>query len=140
MIGEMKIAALLGKAKCGDASAVSALETLRMATANGAKAFGLGDKFGTLEAGKYADMINVDMDGVEQTPLYNVMSHIVYCTTRDAVKDVWVGGKRLMRDRYGGGWGGAELWRELTTIDVASLKARVAAWVPKVIEATTTTP
>lgn len=116
MFGEMRTAALLGKAVAGDASAIPAMTALRMATINGAKALGLEDRCGSLTVGKAADVIAVDLSYLETQPLYCPVSHIVYAVSRQQVTDVWVAGQRLLKQR------------RLITIDKDDLKARIADW------------
>ncbi len=116
MFGEMRTAALLGKAVANDASAIPAMTALRMATINGAKALGLDTETGSLSIGKAADVIAVNLDYLETQPLYCPVSQIVYSASRQQVSDVWVAGKRLLKQR------------QLTTINVADLKAKIADW------------
>lgn len=99
MLGEMRTAALLAKAVAQDASVVSAHQVLRMATLNGAKALGLEQEIGSIEIGKSADLITINLGGLESQPLYDPISHLVYCTTRDQVTHVWVAGKILLEER-----------------------------------------
>lgn len=99
MLGEMRTAALLAKAVAQDASVVSAHQVLRMATFNGAKALGLEQEIGSIEIGKSADLITINLGGLESQPLYDPISHLVYCTTRDQVTHVWVAGKILLEER-----------------------------------------
>ena len=91
-----------------------------MATYNGAAALGLESVIGSLEAGKAADFIAVRLDDVDQQPLYNVISHLVYACNRTAVTDLWVAGTQLMADRA------------LLTIDEAALKRDIITWAAKV--------
>lgn len=116
MLGEMRTAALLGKAVAADASAIPAMTALRMATINGAKALGLEAVCGSLESGKAADVIAIDLDFLETQPLYCPVSQIVYAASRQQVTDVWVAGKRLLQQR------------QLTTLDSDELKAKAALW------------
>lgn len=116
MFGEMRTAALLGKAVAADASAIPAVTALRMATINGAKALGLDTCCGSLSVGKSADVIAIDLDYLETQPLYCPVSQIVYATSRQQVTDVWVAGKRLLKQR------------KLTTFHLEDLKARITAW------------
>ena len=116
MFGEMRTAALLGKAVAGDASAVSAMTALRMATINGAKALGLEASCGSLSIGKAADVIAIDLNYLETLPLYCPVSQIVYAASRQQVTDVWVAGKRLLKQR------------QLTTININDLKAKITEW------------
>lgn len=99
MFGEMRTAALLAKGVSGDATAVPAYEALKMATLNGARALGIDDITGSLKAGKYADIIAVNLDTIETTPVYDPVSHLVYCCGREQVSDTWIAGKRVMKDR-----------------------------------------
>jgi 5-methylthioadenosine/S-adenosylhomocysteine deaminase len=82
MWGEMRTAAILAKAVTSDATAIPALTAIRMATLNGAKALGLQHLIGSLQAGKSADFIAVDLNSVEFTPMFDVLSHIVYVADR----------------------------------------------------------
>jgi 5-methylthioadenosine/S-adenosylhomocysteine deaminase len=116
MFGEMRTAALIGKAVANDASAVSAMTALRMATINGAQALGLADETGSLRIGKAADVIAIDLNQLETQPLYCPVSHIVYAASRQQVTDVWVAGRRLLHNR------------QLTTLNLAELQAKIAVW------------
>ena len=116
MFGEMRTAALLGKAVAADASAVPAMTALRMATINGAKALGLDTICGSLSIGKAADVIAIDLNHLETQPLYCPVSQIVYAASRQQVTDVWVAGRRLLKQR------------QLTTINSDDLKTKIAVW------------
>lgn len=120
MFGEMRTAALLAKAVAQDASAVSASQALRMATINGAQALGLADTIGSLEVGKAADMIAVDLGTLEAAPIYDPVSHLVYCTTRNQVTHSWVAGKLLLENR------------RLTTLDSNQLIESAHLWQQKI--------
>lgn len=96
MFGEMRTASFLAKLISGDSTALAAPDAIKMATLNGAKALGLDDKIGSLEAGKQADMIAIDMDCLYTQPLYSPMSHLVYAMNRSQVSDVWVAGEQLL--------------------------------------------
>jgi 5-methylthioadenosine/S-adenosylhomocysteine deaminase len=99
LFGELKTAALLAKGVSGDASALDAHSALRMATINGAKALGWQDQIGSLEAGKSADIIAVEINSLSQKPLYNPASQLVYTNAGSQVTHSWVAGKALMKDR-----------------------------------------
>ena len=96
---EMDTAAKLHKLISRDATAVSAQEALAMATIGGARALHMEREIGSLEAGKRADVIVVDLSAAHQTPLYNPYSHLVYTTKASDVTDTIVNGRVLMRDR-----------------------------------------
>ena len=99
LLGEMRTAALLAKAVAQDASVVSAHQALRMATINGAKALGLEHEIGSIKIGKSADLITINLGGLESQPMYDPISHLVYCTSREQVTHVWVAGKALLEER-----------------------------------------
>ena len=95
---EMRLAAFLQKVDRMDPEALPATTVLSMATDGGARAIGLGDKIGSLEPGKQADLIQVVFDDVHHVPLYDVVSHLVYVSDEQDVGAVVVDGKVLMRD------------------------------------------
>ncbi len=120
LFGEMRSAALLGKAVAGDAAALPAHQMLRLATLNGARALGLEREIGSLEPGKWADVIAVDLGTVEAEPVYHPISQLVYATGRQQVTDVWVAGRRLLQNR------------ELLTLDREDIVRRLQAWGRKI--------
>ena len=122
MFAEMKLASVLAKGVGRDATAVPALEAIRMATLNGAKALGIESKIGSVVTGKEADLIAVKLAEIESVPMYSVISHVVFATTRDQVSDVWVAGKQLLKSR------------QLTTIDETVVKEQAKKWQAKVLE------
>ena len=97
MWSEMRLAALLHKATSGDATLVSAQQALAMATLEGARALGLGERVGSLEVGKRADIVLVDFDKPHLTPCHSVVSHLVYAARADDVDTVLVDGRVLVR-------------------------------------------
>lgn len=99
MFAEMNMAALLAKAVAGDATALEAHRALRMATLSGALALGLEHRIGSLETGKAADVIAIDLHNLESQPLYNPVSQLVYTQTGHRVSHVWVAGKPLLQNR-----------------------------------------
>jgi 5-methylthioadenosine/S-adenosylhomocysteine deaminase len=99
MFEAMRVAALLHKLQSNDPRAIPAPVALEMATIGGARALGLGDRLGSLEAGKRADLIVVSMSSARQTPMYDPISHLVYATRGDDVRTTIVNGRVLMRDR-----------------------------------------
>ncbi len=116
LFGEMRMAALLAKAVSGDASALPAATALRVATLNGAKALGLETEIGSLQVGKWADVVAVHMESIETQPIYHPVSQLVYATGRDKVRDVWVAGRHLLKDGL------------LTTLDEQSLIQKAGQW------------
>ena len=120
MFGEMRTAALLAKGVAGDASALPAAQALHMATLGGARALGLDEVTGSLQVGKAADIVAVDLGSLESQPLYHAISQLVYATGRDKVSDVWVAGRHLLKGRC------------LTTLDEQTLLEKAAAWRSKI--------
>jgi len=98
MFGELRTAALLGKAVAGDAAAVDAAYALRMATLNGARALGLEARIGSIEPGKCADLVTLRVDALEMQPLLNALSQVVYAGGRQHVRDVWIDGRPRLAD------------------------------------------
>ena len=96
---EMDTAAKLGKVRTLDPVNMGAATVLKMATVWGAKVLGLEKEIGTIEVGKKADIITVDLRKPHLVPLYNPMSTIVYSASGSDVKDVVVNGRVLMKDR-----------------------------------------
>ena len=99
LFGELHTASLLAKGVAGDAAAVNSYQALAMATINGAKALNIDDQVGSLEVGKAADIIAIDVDDLEQMPLYNPLSALVYTHNGHRVTHSWVQGRPLMADR-----------------------------------------
>jgi len=99
MFEAMRQAAFLHKLLAGDPRAIPAPVALEMATIDGARALGMDNTIGSLEAGKRADLLVVSMSSARQTPLYDPVSHLVYVTRGDDVQTTIVNGRVLMRDR-----------------------------------------
>jgi cytosine/adenosine deaminase-related metal-dependent hydrolase len=93
MIREMKLAALMHKAVTLDPLVVPAESVLEMATINGARALGLAHEIGSLEVGKKADLVVIDLDRLHTTPSLNPVSTLVYAATGGEVDTVVVDGK-----------------------------------------------
>lgn len=120
LLGETRTAALLAKAVAGSATALDAHRALRMATLNGARALGLDAEIGSLEPGKSADLVAFDISGLHQLPIYDPVSQLIYASSRDCVKHLWVGGKQLLEDG------------RLTRMDEEELKDRARGWSRKI--------
>jgi 5-methylthioadenosine/S-adenosylhomocysteine deaminase len=120
MLGEMRTAALIGKIVAQKDTAVSAADALRMATLNGAKAMHWDKEIGSLEVGKSADMIAMDLSDANTQPVYNPISQIVYAAHQNQVTDVWVQGRPLMRNR------------ELRTLDEKAIFEKTQIWRDKI--------
>ncbi len=116
VFGEARLAALISKGATGDAASLPAADVLRMATLGGAQALGLDGAIGSLERGKQADIIAVDMGGIDHQPCYEPISHLIHVTGRSEVSDAWVAGKRVLASG------------QLTRLDTQALAARARFW------------
>jgi 5-methylthioadenosine/S-adenosylhomocysteine deaminase len=96
---EMDTAAKLHKVFSGDPKVLSAEEAFEMATIRGAQALHLETEIGSIEKGKRADLVIVERDSLNQIPLYNVYSDLVYATKANDVETVIINGRIVMRDR-----------------------------------------
>jgi 5-methylthioadenosine/S-adenosylhomocysteine deaminase len=117
---EIDTAAKLHKLVTSDPRVVTAEEAFVMATAGGARALHMEREIGSLEEGKRADLVVVDLDGLHQTPIYNVYSHLVYATKASDVRTVVIEGRVVMLDR------------RLLTLDELTIKRRARAMREKV--------
>jgi len=122
MFAEMKTAALLAKARADNASVVSASEALHMATLGGARALGLEQSLGSIEAGKLADLTCVDLGTLNSQPVYDVISQLVYTVRADQVADVWIAGRHQLENG------------QFAQIDVESVVARGNEWRDRISE------
>jgi 5-methylthioadenosine/S-adenosylhomocysteine deaminase len=95
----MKAASLLQKVHHRDPGVIKPYSVLRMATAGGAAALGLGSVCGTIEVGKRADLILVDVNAAHIQPLNDLFSQIVHCAKSNDVSTVMVDGRLLMKNR-----------------------------------------
>lgn len=98
------------------APSIPPLEWLRIITLNGAHALGLDDVTGSLVPGKWADICCIDLNDAYAQPMYDVATHVTDYAHRDQVSDVWVAGRRLVRNR------------QLARLDLAAVLARVERW------------
>src|SRR5256714_549340 len=96
---EIDTAALLHKLISRDPKVVPAEAAFEMATIRGARALHLESEIGSIEKGKRADLVIVDLDALNQTPFYNIYSDLVYATKAGDVRTVIIEGRVIMRDR-----------------------------------------
>ena len=116
MFGETRTAAILAKAVANDAAGFDAFSALRAATLGGAKAMGFDHLVGSIEPGKQADLVCVDLSALETQPLHHVVSQLIYATGRQQVSDVWIAGKQKLSRR------------ELIGMDVPAILANARQW------------
>lgn len=119
---EMDTAAKLHKLYSHDPKVVSALEAFEMATIRGARALHMEREIGSLEVGKRADVVIVDINDLSQTPFYNIYSNLIYATKAADVRTVIIEGRVIMRDR------------RLLTLDENDIKARARVFREQIIK------
>lgn len=116
----LRLAALLHKGATLDATVIPAPEAFAMVTSAAAAALDASDRLGTLEPGKLADMILLDLGRIHAVPLFDPLTHLVYSASKSDVRHVFVGGVQVVRD-------GA-----LTRLDIAETLDEVRALTPRI--------
>lgn len=123
LLEEMKLTALNTKNLAGDPTVLPASMAIKMATINGARAFGIDDVTGSLEIGKSADIISIDMHThAGNSPIFDAHSAVVYTAAREDVNDVMVEGKFLLKER------------KYRTLDIDDTLKRMKYWRAKIME------
>ena len=116
LLAEARSAAFLSKVTSGYPSSIKAEEALSMATINGARLMGLEEKIGSLEIGKCADMIAVDLSDIAFQPMYNPISQLIYAANGQNVTHTWINGECLYEDK------------KFTKLNLLTLRGRVESW------------
>ena len=119
---EMDTVAKLHKVFSGDPKVISAQQAFELATIGGARALHLEKEIGSLENGKRADILIIDRDTLNQIPLYNVYSDLVYATKASDVETVLINGRIVMRNR------------RLLTLNEATVKSEARVFRDKIIK------
>jgi len=119
---EMDTAAKLHKLSSGDPKVMSALEAFELATIRGARALHMEKEIGSIEVGKRADLVLVLRDSLNQIPIYNIYSDLVYATKASDVQTVIINGRIVMRDR------------RLLTLDETAIKQSARVFREQVIK------
>ena len=117
----MRSAALLAKGISLDAAACNARQTIEMATINGARALGLGNRLGSIETGKLADLIAIDMSDLNTQPLYDPVAQVVYAANSRQVSHVWIDGVAQLQDF------------EFCNLDSAAIGRKATIWSQKIL-------
>jgi len=119
---EMDTVAKLHKVFSGDPKIISAQQAFELATIRGAQAIHLEKEIGSLEVGKRADLLLIERDSLNQTPMYNLYSDLVYATKANDVQTVIINGKIVMRDR------------KLLTLDEPTIKKDASVFRERIIK------
>ena len=122
MFEEIKSAAYLQKVMYKSATAISGYDVLKMATIDGAKALGIENEVGSIEVGKKADIIIIDLDKPHLIPVHDIYSTLAYSVNGADVETVIIDGKIIMEDR------------KLLTIDEELVKKEVNKIVNKLFQ------
>ena len=124
---EMDTVAKLHKVFTGDPKVISAQQAFELATIRGAQALHLDKEIGSLETGKRADVLVIDRDTLNQIPLYNIYSDLVYATKAADVETVIINGRIVMRNR------------RLLTLNEAAVKKDARSFRDKILRSLGTT-
>ena len=115
LFAEVQMAALIHKGVRLEPLAVPAPAALEMATSGGARALKLDSRIGSLEPGKRADVVVLDLDEDNLVPLYDPVSHLAYAAASADVRTVLIDGRIVLEDR------------QLRTVDEAEVRRQVRA-------------
>ena len=99
LIAETRTAALLAKGAGGDAAVLDAHAALEAATLAGARALGLDARIGSLEAGKSADCVAIDLRDLDLAPMHDPVAQLLYSAGREHVESVWIDGRPVVHAR-----------------------------------------
>ncbi len=120
VLQEMRAAKLLASKACGEHSTLGTADFVRLGTIDSARVIGRDDHIGSLETGKWADMIAIDMSACAAQPIYDVLASVLLTASASRVTHVWVGGTPLLQDG------------SLTTLDEQETLARAKTWGTKI--------
>ncbi len=120
MIEEMRLSTLIHKGTSNDPTVLNALTSLRMITQNGANAVGMGEQLGSIEKGKIADLIFIDLNKPRTTPIYDVHSSLVYAAHSGQIQSVMINGEFVMK------------YKQVLTLDEEKVKAEAQELASKI--------
>lgn len=119
---ELRLAAFLAKGTSLDPTKLPARQALRMVTIDAARIWGMDEGLGSLEPGKKADMVVVDLDKPHTTPTYDIYSTLVYAASAADVRDVFVAGRRVVKEA------------KITTLDEESVLSEARDWAERIMQ------
>ena len=120
MLGEMGTASFIAKLATGDARSLPAWQALEMATINGARALNIDNEVGSIEVGKSADLVAIDLSHASTTPVYDPVAQIVSSASRQQVSDVWIQGIQRVKNQ------------QLVDVDLDSILSKANQWAEKI--------
>lgn len=121
MFEEINLSAIIHKGASGNPTSIPAMTALKMATINGAKGLGLDNEIGSLEAGKKADLIIIDLNKPHFYPMFDVVSSMAYTAQASDVETVIINGKVVM-ENY-----------DLKTIDVEEVYENIGKSIKRLV-------
>jgi 5-methylthioadenosine/S-adenosylhomocysteine deaminase len=113
---ELRVAALLAKTLNCDPTALDAFDALELATLGGARVLGMDTFIGSIEPGKSADVIAIDLTHVAALPIHRPESTLLYGASGSHVRHAWIAGRHVLDEG------------RLTTMDEMDIVCRAAAW------------
>lgn len=120
LLTEARTAALLAKGISNNASSIDAKTLIKMLTIQGARALGLEDQIGSIEIGKKADLIAIDLSDLNTTPVYDPISQIAYAANSRQVSHVWIDGINKLKQRH------------FVDMDIETIKNKAYDWRNKI--------
>lgn len=120
MLSEMRLAALLAKGSSENAQTLSAHQALYAATLGGAKALGWDREIGSIELGKRADLVAIQLDAPHLLPVFDPASHVVYSAGREDIDEVWVNGAQVAKKLH--------LTKISARIELERILSRIPQW------------
>ena len=124
LLAESRSAALLAKGYAADPCVLNAFQTLEMLTINAARALGKEHLLGSVQTGKLADLCAIRLDSLQTTPMFDVVSHLIYAASSQQVSHVWVGGRMLLQDK------------DFLYMDTGDIMDRANDWAKRITSAT----
>ena len=118
---ELRLAAFLAKGTSLDPTKLPARQALRMVTIDAARIWGMDEWLGSLEPGKKADLVVVDLSNPHTTPTYDIYSTLVYAACAADVRDVFIAGRRVVKEG------------RITTLDEKSVLAEAHEWSQRIV-------
>ncbi len=116
LFAELRSASLLAKALSGNAATLNTLTLLEMATLGGAQVLDMDQEIGSIEPGKSADLIAVDLDHVTTLPVHHPDAQLIHTSASSRVSHVWVAGRALVERG------------ELLSMDATGIRTRSRGW------------
>jgi len=120
LLGEARTAALLAKGHSGSAETWPAARTLQAMTLDAARALGMDAQIGSIEVGKQADLVALDLSAAELAPVFDPVSHLVYSCGREHVQHVWVAGRHVVSKR--------QITDDTVRLRIREVVGRTAVW------------